>query len=161
MYLPSHELKMLNSRLYCAYCTMDVQDEIERQKKMAEQQNAPEIHKEEVRAAESHFGSSSSAAAGAVAVSSQSEPLSQHSVLESGICERCGVNAQQLYQFKGRKLCTSCVKEEGGSMEPAKSFFHKMHEVVAKFLLFKKKDQPEPSKNQPEISKNQSELPKK
>ena len=27
MYLPSHELRMHNSRLYCAYCIMDVQDE--------------------------------------------------------------------------------------------------------------------------------------
>jgi hypothetical protein len=30
MYLPSHELRMWNSRLYCAYCIMDVQDEEKR-----------------------------------------------------------------------------------------------------------------------------------
>ena len=27
MYLPPHELRMWNSRLYCAYCIMDIQDE--------------------------------------------------------------------------------------------------------------------------------------
>lgn len=27
MYLPRHELRMHNSRLYCAYCIMDIQDE--------------------------------------------------------------------------------------------------------------------------------------
>jgi len=32
MYLPSHELRMHNSRLYCAYCIMDVQDEEKRSK---------------------------------------------------------------------------------------------------------------------------------
>ena len=30
MYLPSHELRMHNSRLYCAYCIMDVQDDEKR-----------------------------------------------------------------------------------------------------------------------------------
>ena len=30
MYLPSHELRMWNSRLYCAYCIMDVQDDEKR-----------------------------------------------------------------------------------------------------------------------------------
>jgi len=32
MYLPSHELRMWNSRLYCAYCIMDLQDEEKRGK---------------------------------------------------------------------------------------------------------------------------------
>jgi len=32
MYLPSHELRMWNSRLYCAYCIMDIQDEEKRGK---------------------------------------------------------------------------------------------------------------------------------
>ena len=32
MYLPSHELRMHNSRLYCAYCIMDVQDDEKRSK---------------------------------------------------------------------------------------------------------------------------------
>jgi hypothetical protein len=30
MYLPPHELRMWNSRLYCAYCIMDIQDEEKR-----------------------------------------------------------------------------------------------------------------------------------
>ncbi|VVC01439.1 Uncharacterised protein [uncultured archaeon] len=30
MYLPPHELRMHNSRLYCAYCIMDIQDEEKR-----------------------------------------------------------------------------------------------------------------------------------
>jgi len=32
MYLPSHELRMWNSRLYCSYCIMDIQDEEKRGK---------------------------------------------------------------------------------------------------------------------------------
>ena len=32
MYLPSHELRMWNSRLYCAYCIMDIQDDEKRGK---------------------------------------------------------------------------------------------------------------------------------
>ena len=32
MYLPSHELRMWNSRLYCSYCIMDIQDEEKRAK---------------------------------------------------------------------------------------------------------------------------------
>ena len=32
MYLPPHELRMWNSRLYCAYCIMDIQDEDARSK---------------------------------------------------------------------------------------------------------------------------------
>jgi hypothetical protein len=32
MYLPPHELRMHNSRLYCSYCIMDVQDEEKRSK---------------------------------------------------------------------------------------------------------------------------------
>ncbi|MCX6771456.1 MAG: hypothetical protein NTX79_05365 [Candidatus Micrarchaeota archaeon] len=32
MYLPSHELRMFNSRLYCSYCIMDMQDEEKRGK---------------------------------------------------------------------------------------------------------------------------------
>jgi len=35
MYLPSHELRMHNSRLYCAYCIMDVQDDERRSKAVA------------------------------------------------------------------------------------------------------------------------------
>ena len=36
MYLPSHELRMHNSRLYCAYCIMDVQDDEKRSKSAGE-----------------------------------------------------------------------------------------------------------------------------
>lgn len=148
MYLPSHELKMLNSRLYCAYCTMDVQDEIEHQRKIAEHPVQPSQEKmpEKAHAPPANPPHDSSSPLGGMAVSapsapvSQGEPLSQQLQNESGICERCGANSDRLYLFKRRKMCAKCTKEEGGSIEPASSFFHKLHEIVAKFLLFKKKN---------------------
>ena len=42
MYLPSYELRMWNSRLYCAYCIMDIQDE-EKRVKAREGRGAEEI----------------------------------------------------------------------------------------------------------------------
>ncbi len=42
MYLPSHELQMWNSRLYCAYCIMDVKDE----EKMAKAHSSPTQERE-------------------------------------------------------------------------------------------------------------------
>ena len=42
MYLPSHELRMHNSRLYCAYCIMDVQDDERRSKAAGEGRGAGE-----------------------------------------------------------------------------------------------------------------------
>jgi len=161
MYLPSHELKMLNSRLYCAYCIMDVQDEIERQRKMAEQPaaheqpaaqehpqggsehpQAPKIHIEEARLISP-----------AEAVSASSSPTLEQYFAGSGTCERCGASALRLYMYKKRKMCEKCVKEEGGSIEPASSFFHKLHEIVASFFLFKKKNKREPSENQSSLLK--------
>ena len=123
---------------------MDVQDEIERQRKIAEHPAAPDQPQKKTTApssdSPSHGGPASPLGEIATPVSaSQGEPLAQHASTESGTCERCGVSALQLYQYKGRKLCASCTKEEGGSIEPAKSFFHKMHEYVAKLLLFKNK----------------------
>jgi hypothetical protein len=42
MYLPSHELQMWNSRLYCAYCIMEVKDE----EKMAKAHSSPTQERE-------------------------------------------------------------------------------------------------------------------
>src|SRR3989338_223562 len=42
MYLPSHELQMWNSRLYCSYCIMDLKDE----DRMGREQKKPEAQEQ-------------------------------------------------------------------------------------------------------------------
>ena len=154
MYLPSHELKMFNSRLYCSYCIMDLQDEEARQHKISEQPHAPPAgpphsaepsHPFSQRVANapvpSHAAASPPAsyadAAGTSEKAGTSENLEQYKT-QGGTCERCGASAQQLYVSKGKKLCKKCSLEEGASGEPAKGFFHAMHEIVSKFLIIKK-----------------------
>src|SRR3989338_3247970 len=79
MYLPPHELRMWNSRLYCAYCIMDVQDE-ERMMRSA---------------------------GGAGSGGSEAGELSPPSGTR-GTCERCGAQAGVLYELGGRRLCLRC-----------------------------------------------------
>ncbi|MCX8198189.1 MAG: hypothetical protein N3F07_03290 [Candidatus Micrarchaeota archaeon] len=80
MYLPEHELKMWNSRLYCAYCIMDIQDE---EDLLHRRHSKPERH-------------------------SGSEGREQEFGKEKGACERCGRQSDALYQHLGKKLCASC-----------------------------------------------------
>ncbi|MCX6769442.1 MAG: hypothetical protein NT051_02050 [Candidatus Micrarchaeota archaeon] len=49
MYLPSHELQMWNSRLYCAYCIMDVRDEERYGKEKRKSESAPRPSSQEGR----------------------------------------------------------------------------------------------------------------
>lgn len=86
MYLPSHELQMWNSRLYCAYCIMDVKDE---EKMMREgirhAQRAPE-----------------------------GEPLVQDFDRKKERCSRCGMASEHLYSSQGMRLCLHCYSEGAG-----------------------------------------------
>ena len=94
MYLPSHELQMWNSRLYCAYCIMDIKDEEERHRKFAERHEQP-VGRE----------------AGAGAAGGISSEMGR----STGICERCGRGADQLYTLSGRRVCERCYTDESGS----------------------------------------------
>lgn len=95
MYLPSHELRMWNSRLYCSYCIMDVQDE----------ENLMRRH------------------GAGHAPGSGKEGASEESGKISGACERCGRQADRLYFSGGRKLCAQCGSEGGDAPVGAPSMF--------------------------------------
>ncbi len=87
MYLPPHELRMWNSRLYCAYCIMDVQDE-------------ERIIRQSGRNALSHEGGSH----GAGGLPSERGGM-------CGTCDRCGRETGTLYMSQGRRLCLECHSE--------------------------------------------------
>jgi hypothetical protein len=91
MYLPRHELQMWNSRLYCNYCLMDLRDEEQRMRDGVKREQRAE---------------------GEAPVGSGGEPLAQRDLPK--ICERCGRRASVLYEHHGRRLCTTCLSEEGG-----------------------------------------------
>ncbi len=87
MYLPPHELRMWNSRLYCAYCIMDVMDD---EKRMHD------LHREQRRPAE--------------------EPMPSGKPEEDALhirasCDLCGRAAGQFYHSHGRRLCQRCYSE--------------------------------------------------
>lgn len=93
MYLPSHELQMWHSRLYCAYCIMDIRDE-ERYGKHGSRD----------------YGGKSG------------DTLSGEHGIGKGTCERCGKYTDGLYSFHGRRLCSGCFHDsqaQGGSSSPS------------------------------------------
>ncbi|MCX8194960.1 MAG: hypothetical protein N3G22_02530 [Candidatus Micrarchaeota archaeon] len=92
MYIPYTELKMWNSRLYCNYCIMDIQDE-----------------EEMVRKAGRKEGKESE------------KILPELPSSGIGTCERCGKQAQQLYLFFGRKLCLQCYNSSSEQGQPPTS----------------------------------------
>ena len=88
MYLPSTELKMWNSRLFCNYCIMDIQDEERRmQGERRHIERAPATPPEQ-------------------------------SFRGSGACERCGKQTDSLYSFSGKKLCMTCYSDASSSGAP-------------------------------------------
>ncbi len=89
MYLPPHELRMWNSRLYCAYCIMDIQDE-------------------ENYGKHGHRGGAGAGAAPGA------DGVLPGGGASSGVCERCGRQSNSLYSLGGRRLCQQCQSEEGG-----------------------------------------------
>lgn len=117
MYLPPHELRMHNSRLYCAYCIMDVQDEERRQKEIVRQSGvAEESGRGERQHGEQGMGKT------------------------GGTCERCGRQADKFYTAFGRNLCASCYFEGEHEPESAKpSIFGQVIRTMKKALGMKGK----------------------
>ncbi|MFA6489114.1 MAG: hypothetical protein WCT52_00360 [Candidatus Micrarchaeia archaeon] len=109
IYLPSYELQMMNSRLYCAYCRMDIQDEEDRHKKYAEK-------REPARAPEVPRGTGGAGMGGAGAGADGASP--EFGKGTGGICERCGKESGHLYSISGRRLCEQCFTEESGKAPP-------------------------------------------
>ena len=112
MYLPSHELQMWNSRLYCSYCIMDLRDE----EKMGREQKKPEGESPQPQ------GGLFSGLFGGRETDSQpplekgaGESQQQYPHTAPGICERCGREADALYIVGGRKLCQICISSGGVS----------------------------------------------
>ncbi|MFA4983491.1 MAG: hypothetical protein WC588_04735 [Candidatus Micrarchaeia archaeon] len=93
MYLPPHELRMWNSRLYCAYCIMDLQDE-----ERIIRQSGRDASRNE---GGSHGGSASHGAGGF--------PSERGGI--GGTCDRCGRETGALYISQGRRLCQECHSE--------------------------------------------------
>jgi hypothetical protein len=92
MYLPRHELQMWNARYYCQYCIMDIRDEekaFERRVRREEQLERPERQDRYDK-----------------------EPMQHYPTGEQ--CQRCGKAVEMLYDFGGRRLCRSCLEDEGG-----------------------------------------------
>ncbi|MCX8175200.1 MAG: hypothetical protein N3E51_03275 [Candidatus Micrarchaeota archaeon] len=97
MYLPPHELRMWNSRLYCAYCIMDIQDE--------EHYGRAKSHS--IKGTEKEAGGESG------------EPHLPHDMPKTPlVCERCGKASSVLYTNVGMRLCPACASE-GGAAAPA------------------------------------------
>ena len=94
MYLPPHELRMWNSRLYCSYCIMDIQDDEQRGKR----EKKPEAE--------------GAGSGGGKGPSGQGVPKDSRNVL--GTCERCGRQAEVLYIRFGQRLCSQCNSQTGG-----------------------------------------------
>lgn len=135
MYLPSHELKMFNSRLYCSYCIMDLQDEEEQQKKKHE--HPPHAHEQQTQQHAGAAGDSGTPPTSGASGFAQGETLEQ--LVGRGACSRCGRECERLCLLKGEKMCEKCAKEQGGATEASKSFFHAMHEAISRFLVLRKK----------------------
>jgi len=94
MYLPPYELRMWNSRLYCSYCIMDIQDE----EKYGHQKPKPEEHGGVFPGGFPDEGGGN---------------LPQGSKASSGTCERCGRQTDTLYSLSGRRVCSHCYSEGG------------------------------------------------
>lgn len=88
MYLPSTELKMWNSRLFCNYCIMDIQDE---ERMMHPERRTPEKVQPAV------------------------QELSSRG---AGVCERCGRQSDTLYSLSGKNLCSACYSDSASGGEP-------------------------------------------
>lgn len=122
MYLPSHELQMWNSRLYCSYCIMDIKDE----EKHAKGQERPP----EGGAPPSSGGILGGLFGARDQDSSQQpppgkgggEPLQQYPGKTLGRCERCGRESDVLYAAQGLSVCPSCYFS-GGATGASPSFF--------------------------------------
>lgn len=92
--LPPHALRMWNSRLYCAHCIMDLQDE--------ERRGRAGTRKEQ-EACEGGFPFGFGGGRG----------TPQEGWKQPQACERCGREAEELYSSQGRRLCLQCHSDGG------------------------------------------------
>lgn len=109
MYLPPTELKMWNSRLFCNYCIMDIQDE---ERMMHPERRTPEkVH----------------------------GTIPQQASCGAGTCERCGRQADTLYLLSGKKLCPACyfAASGGAPAEGRPSMFGQIIRVAKRALGMK------------------------
>lgn len=88
MYLPQTELKMWNSRLFCNYCIMDIQDE--ERMMHPERRTLEKVH----------------------------DAIPEQASRGAGACERCGRQADTLYALSGKKLCSTCYSEAASGGTP-------------------------------------------
>jgi hypothetical protein len=106
---------MWNSRLYCAYCIMDIQDE----ERYGKEKRAP------------------------VAEQPQQGGILDSLMRHGGACERCGRQVSLLYSVSGRRVCESCHATMGGA--PGGGFptlFGGLVQVVQERLGIRKKEPP-------------------
>lgn len=129
MYLPPHELRMWNSRLYCAYCIMDIQDE-------------------------EKYGKERHAATSAQVHHQERAPIDLGGHTKYGSCSRCGRESRQLYTVMGMQVCQNCYTEGGepsaGGGKPSR-FAQLVSSVKKKFSPAKKiiaASQPAPAPSQ-------------
>jgi hypothetical protein len=124
MLLPSHELKMMEGQLYCAYCFQDVTME------RAETEATRRSHAGEGTGAggEGGYGPRSvgrmcevcgrSVEHGHYAFSgkfvcAECYPKESHAA-HGGYCSRCGRETTEIYMLAGRQFCPDCFTEESG-----------------------------------------------
>ncbi|MEM2963019.1 MAG: hypothetical protein QXN01_00805 [Candidatus Anstonellales archaeon] len=103
IYVPTHELKMFRSRLFCNYCIMDMEDE-QRSEEIRIRKNIISIEREDL-------------------ASDKDEIHSESSI--GGICEKCQINSDILYFLSGKKLCKKCFENFTPDVYPSSgsSFF--------------------------------------
>ena len=145
MYLPSHELQMWNSRLYCAYCIMDIKDEDARAKGEKKPEERP-LHEgggllgglfggEKREDGEEKTGG---AAEERGTEKSDEARYQQYSRAAPGICERCGRESYVLYIVQGRKLCPQCI-QAGGEIGASPSFMGQIVTTMKKAIGIREK----------------------
>ncbi len=151
VYVPSHELKMYRSRLYCNYCIMDMEDDGRREEEGIRKRTQSEMEREgreEIGAGkgsgqeddaegkgnsdedESESGSAdiggaekrSRAEGGAGKESGAGKEAVHHTLPFGGTCQRCGASADILYTIHGKRLCKICAEEESPKMGAAGFF---------------------------------------
>jgi len=147
MYLPPHELRMWNSRLYCAYCIMDIQDEDARSK--GEKKPEEKTAREEGGGLFSGLfgkGEGKGAGSGSVTAKADEPRYQQYRRTAAGTCERCGRESDVLYLVRGRKLCPQCV-QAGGEVGASPSFMGQIVTTVKKAIGIREKPKIIPSQS--------------
>ena len=128
MLLPSHELKMLEGQLYCAYCFQDVT--MEREETEATRRSHGHEHGGVGGGAggEGGYGPPSAGRMCEVCgrsvehghyafsgkfVCAECYPKESHAT-HGGYCSRCGRETTEIYMLAGQQFCPDCFAEESG-----------------------------------------------